>query len=327
MNYSAFFDLEGPLSPQDNAYEVLGLADNGHRVFEVISRYDDVLTLEGRRDYEPGDTLKLIVPFLIYHGIMERDIRRVSRRAKIVDGVKEVISELKKRDWRVRIISTSYEQHAHNIGRNVGVSPEDIACTRFPLDEYNATISGKDLSLVGELEKQIIRDFSGHKEAEIVKRLDDFFFERLPKTPLGKIFGDIMVIGGQRKVEAMLNFIRKDGAKISRCMAIGDSITDYKMLKNISDGGGLAIAFNGNEYSIPYADIGIASEDMRPLLTFADAFAKGGSNSGRALARRMENGNPTIKCLANADEEKLRDAITLHGQYREKVRGEAGKLG
>jgi len=58
-----FFDLEGPLSPQDNAYEVMGLIPDGHRLFEVISRYDDLLTLEGREDYEPGDTLRLIVPW------------------------------------------------------------------------------------------------------------------------------------------------------------------------------------------------------------------------------------------------------------------------
>jgi energy-converting hydrogenase A subunit R len=327
LNYSAFFDLEGPLSPQDNAYEVLALADNGRRVFEVLSRYDDVLTLEGRRDYEPGDTLKLIVPFLIYHGITERDIRRVSGRAKIVGEAREVIAELKERDWRVRIISTSYEQHAHNIGSKVGVSPENIACTRFPLDKYRASIDERDLSLIEEMEKGIIRDFSGLKEAEMVKRLDDFFFEQLPKTTLGKVFGDITVIGGQRKVEAMLDFIRRDEARIRGSMAIGDSITDYKMLRTVSDGGGLAIAFNGNEYSIPYADIGIASEDLGPLLTFADAFAKGGSSSARALARRMEKGNPTISYLANADEEKLGDVIKIHGEYRKKVRGEAGKLG
>ena len=64
-----FFDLEGPISPQDNAYEVLGLAKDGERVFEVISKYDDILTLEGREGYEPGDTLKLIVPFLLWNKI------------------------------------------------------------------------------------------------------------------------------------------------------------------------------------------------------------------------------------------------------------------
>ena len=64
MNYICF-DLEGPLSPQDNAYELMKLFPNGDRIFEVISRYDDLLALEGKEDYEPGDTLSLIVPFLV----------------------------------------------------------------------------------------------------------------------------------------------------------------------------------------------------------------------------------------------------------------------
>ena len=50
------FDLEGPLAPQDNAYDLMKLFPNGDKIFEVISKYDDLLTLEGRENYEPGDT-------------------------------------------------------------------------------------------------------------------------------------------------------------------------------------------------------------------------------------------------------------------------------
>ena len=75
------FDLEGPLSPQDNAYELMKLFPNGDRVFEVISRYDDLLTLEEREDYEPGDTLALIVPFLILHDISGDNIAELAGKA------------------------------------------------------------------------------------------------------------------------------------------------------------------------------------------------------------------------------------------------------
>ena len=72
------FDLEGPLSPQDNAYELMKLFPGGDKIFEVVSRYDDLLTLEERADYEPGDTLALIVPFLILHDISEAYIQLFS---------------------------------------------------------------------------------------------------------------------------------------------------------------------------------------------------------------------------------------------------------
>ena len=69
MSRVVFFDLEGPISTQDNAYEVLGLVPNGHKIFEVISKYDDILALENRPNYEAGDTLSLIAPFLVAHRI------------------------------------------------------------------------------------------------------------------------------------------------------------------------------------------------------------------------------------------------------------------
>ena len=107
------FDLEGPLSPQDNAYELMKLFPQGDRIFELISRYDDLLTLEERPNYEPGDTLALIVPFLLYHRMSEEDIRRLAQRAKLVDGASELIFGLHFRRWRVFCISTTYEQSWH----------------------------------------------------------------------------------------------------------------------------------------------------------------------------------------------------------------------
>ena len=133
------FDLEGPLSPQDNAYDVLALAENGHKIFEVISRYDDILTLESREDYEPGDTLKLIVPFLIYRGISENEIREVSSRAKIVSGVKEIIPALKEEGWNVYVISTSYQQHAYNICEQIGISREMLRVRVLSLKDIGKT--------------------------------------------------------------------------------------------------------------------------------------------------------------------------------------------
>ena len=86
------FDLEGPLSPQDNAYELMKLFPNGDRIFKVISRYDDLLTLEEKEDYEPGDTLALIVPFLILHNITENDIASLAVKATFTSGAIDLIS-------------------------------------------------------------------------------------------------------------------------------------------------------------------------------------------------------------------------------------------
>jgi len=195
MAWIICFDLEGPLSPQDNAYEVMGLIEGGHRIFEVLSRYDDILTLEKRQGYEPGDTLSLIVPFLLYHGITEEDIKRVSATAKIVDGVKETIDTLRKTGWDPYIISTSYEPHALSIAAKIGIPRHKIHCTKLPLEKMRKEAEDSASALITEAEKDILNalypDLSNN--AKIKERLDRFFWEDLPKTPIGKAMKEIKV--------------------------------------------------------------------------------------------------------------------------------------
>jgi energy-converting hydrogenase A subunit R len=347
------FDLEGPLSPQDNAYEVLGLVKDGEKIFEVISKYDDVLTLEGRKGYEPGDTLKLIVPFLIYHNITEEAIKKVSSRAKIVDGAGEVVSKLKAEGWRVYIISTSYQQHAFNIARQIGVVGENIACTKMPLDAYVSKLRNEDFTLIEEAEGKILNELYPEMDEErIVEVLDEFFFDRLLKTRLGEIFNEVTVIGGQRKVDAMLKFADSDGVDLSQVIPVGDSITDYKMLKTVREAGGVAVVFNGNEYAVPYANVALATTDQRFLLAITSAFSRGGKEDVFDTVKQIEGSendldvimdalpedvrksiastdfiSPVFNYMEGAGKSKIKDIIDTHKRFRTLVRGEAGKLG
>ena len=64
------FDLEGSLSPQDNAYELMKLLPNGDRIFEVISRYDSMLGNTKK------DTIELLLNSLTYIIRKEIHIRK-----------------------------------------------------------------------------------------------------------------------------------------------------------------------------------------------------------------------------------------------------------
>ena len=58
-------DCEGPISKNDNAYEITQqVISDGDKFFTQISRYDDVQAdILKRQGYKAGDTLKLILPF------------------------------------------------------------------------------------------------------------------------------------------------------------------------------------------------------------------------------------------------------------------------
>jgi energy-converting hydrogenase A subunit R len=272
------FDLEGPLSPQDNAYELMGCFDNGYRVFEAISRYDDILTLERRRNYEPGDTLSLIIPFLVYHGITEEDIEAVSRKAKIVDGVKELLARVKK-SWHAYMISTSYQQHAFNIAKQIGIPRNRVNATKLPLKEFYSKIDRKDLQLVASIEEKILKNLGTAPSAEL-KRVLDEFYRKANKTTLS-ILNSVRVVGGMRKMHAVKRILAGECKKPSEVVVVGDSITDFRMLEGVARNGGIAVVFNGNKYALRYGNIGLACSSMLPLSIILDAFAAGGAN--RAL--------------------------------------------
>jgi energy-converting hydrogenase A subunit R len=344
------FDLEGPLSPQDNAYEVLWGVEGGKEVFEVISRYDDLLTLEGRGGYEPGDTLKLILPFLLLHGIGERRIEEVSRRARLVPGARETILYLQARGWHVHIISTSYQQHAFSVGERLGVPRGEIASTPLPLDSLSGRLGEGDLAALSEMEEVIRRDLHPRMDDhEILRTLDPFFFGGEGRGQIREILREVRVVGGSRKVEALRRFAEKDGLPMERIVAVGDSITDFKMLRAVKEGRGLAVVFNGNEHALPDGDVGLASLDLRFLLAVTSPFPEGGREGALRVVRRLSGkGDPSLllealppdldplpslrplphfHCLGDLTEDGWKDVRALHGEFRARMRGEAARLG
>ncbi len=362
--FTAAFDLEGPLSPQDNAYEVMHSIKDGPALFEVLSRYDDYLAIRNRPNYEPGDTLQLIVPFMIVNGITEQDVRKASSRAQLVGGAIELIKWLKDEMWNVHIISTSYEQHAYNVASKLDVEREKVHCTRFPLDSLSDMLEEREITLIQEIQNQILSFYSHANDAEtstfggLATQLDEFFFEIAPRTRIKAIFDQITVVGGKRKVRALMSAIGV--GKQTDTAVIGDSITDYKMLQEIRRTGGISIAFNANSYALPYANIGMACADIRPLYLVLTAFREAGLKSAfdlatlwelecrefvrdprlvpkhalrPELARFFANASddtefPRLSVLDKRDKEQLQQIAVIHTKFRSLIRGqETAQLG
>ncbi|RLC94799.1 MAG: hypothetical protein DRI40_07050 [Chloroflexi bacterium] len=331
------FDLEGPLSSQDNAYEVMGLIPNGHKAFEVVSRYDDLLALEGREGYEPGDTLALILPFLIRHEITEESIEQVSKRAHIVTGAAELIGRLKKKGWDLYVVSTSYEQHALQVADRLGLASNNVVCTRFPLDALRRAVSGQDLALLKEAEEYIIERLyhenvgRGARDRLIKPYLDDFYWRRLPETAIGAPNRRIEVVGGRRKVWAIERIARQHETYLREVVFVGDSITDAQAAKVIEAAGGLSIAFNGNAYIVPYATVGVASTDLVHLEVVLDEWRNSGREGVKrkieAMPRPEADSGPFYDWLVGKKGRPLSRVLAVHRTVRALVRGEAAKLG
>jgi len=306
------------------------LFPHGDRVFEVISRYDDLLTLEEREDYEPGDTLALIVPFLVLHNISEDNIASLATAANLTGGAAKLISWLQYKIWRVFCITTTYEQYAMHLTHRLGIFTHNVACTSFPLDKLRGTLSKEDYQLLQEAEKDILTMRPVADDDRIKQSLDYFFWEKLPATNLGAVIKQVKPVGGRRKVAALNRFADIYAQPLSNWVVVGDSITDFRMLQTVEEAGGLAIAFNANEYALPYATMSLASTSINDLTEVLEIWPKGHRDKVEKIVKQKEKIGGTedrgyFHWLSGRKD--IDNVIEVHKRIRRLVREEAGKLG
>ena len=328
MNYICF-DLEGPLSPQDNAYDLMKLFPGGDKIFEIISRYDDILTIEKKENYEPGDTLALIIPFLACHSINEQNVISFASKATLTGGAGDLISYLKERGWTVFCISTSYKPYALTITGRLGISADNTACTEFPVEQLSKNFTDSDFQPVKELEIKI-KDCSNLNDKWIKENLDHFYWQQLTQTKFGNVLDLVKPVGGQKKVNALVKFSDRENVPLSDFVAVGDSITDYKMLQTVNGQNGLAIAFNGNAFVLPYATIGLASLnifDLKPLLDIWQDQGRAGAMNW-VLNYKSDSSDSNRNNFKWLDGKKdINEYLQIHRNMRKLVREDAAKLG
>ncbi|MBI2865949.1 MAG: hypothetical protein HYX99_01125 [Chloroflexi bacterium] len=324
-----FFDMEGPLTPQDNAYEIMGLWPGGRQVFEAISRYDDLLTLEGRPGYEPGDTLSLIVPFLICHGVTSDVIRSLGEKAPLIAGAPALVENLAQRGWQVHAVTTSYAPFACAVAQRVGIDRSQVASTSLPIERLGRWFPEGERLRVAQLEVELVASPRGD-DGWLQERLDRFFWQESAHSPLGHILRAVRPIGGSRKVVAVKAYCLAQGKGMGQVVAVGDSITDARLLESVDRAGGLAIAFNANEYSLPWATVGLASTRLDDLLPLLEAWGAGGRPQARAWVEaqgKLPHTDDRADYRWLGGRPPAPEVLALHQRLRRQVRQAAAALG
>lgn len=329
-----FFDLEGPLTPMDHAYEAAGLFPSGKEIFAHLSSYVGHAVQNGDT-YQAGETLALLVPFLLRHGITDEQLIEISRQSILVNGSGMVVNRLTQDGASSYIISTSYEHHAKTIGSRLGIPQEKILCT--PLRLSALSLNRYDGEFIHWAEAHIIE--LKDDPVKLRSYLDKLFLQNLPESGYGNPLERTPVVGGKIKAEIVKTISDELDVPLSRVIAVGDSITDAEMLKAVREEGGLAVAFNANEYVLREANVALATPDMRYLLPLIYNFWPEGLEGVRRFIQRREQisgprkeGSPTAELSGIGNFHFLEEGVDLgpiikiHAEARGLVRGEAGKL-
>lgn len=333
-------DCEGPLSVNDNAFELSGkYIDDGEKFFQIVSRYDDILADEIKRPgYNAGGTLKLILPFLKAYGATNEDITRFSEETiLLVPGARDTL-QFVYCTMPSFIVSTSYQQYIQALCNLTGFPFENTYSTLLDMDKYSLT--PREETRLMELREDVLNDQS-------FENLEKIFWELIPQMSIGKIIEDVDPVGGEGKKETVKDIMERFQFQASDLMYVGDSITDVQPLRYALEKGGLSVAFNGNGYAIDETKIAIMADNTLPISILADLFNKGGREEviefvnqfkeepqralydypvDSQLARKYPKmSNIQMSIVDDENREKIKEESL---KYRKNVRGESiGGLG
>jgi energy-converting hydrogenase A subunit R len=351
-------DCEGPISKNDNAFEVTAqFIPNGDKLFTVISRYDDVLAyVLKRKGYKAGDTLKLILPFLKAHNVTDKKMRKFSAQSLVlIPKAKEMLRHIRRLAYAF-IVSTSYEHYVETLCEAVNFPYRNVYCTRLRIDKYNVTENER--KLLKELAKEIVQmpiiEIPPHAESledfpveyrKAILRLDEIFWEEIANMESGRFLSEVNPLGGLEKAEAVQEAVVRVGAKLEDVMYVGDSITDVEAFKLVKENGGLAVSFNGNKYAVENAEVAVLANHCMATAAIAEIFSRFGKKQTLSIVGRwsletlkhaqisqtliksfLDLGElPKVKIITKENIEVLAKESS---EFRKRVRGETiGRLG
>lgn len=258
-------DCEGPLTLNDNAYELADhFIDDGGELFKILSLYDDYLAdIVKKENYKAGNTLKLILPFFLKDGITNDDMVEFSRNNIFILRDSKDLLDYIKETMNHYIVSTSYGQYIEALSDYMD----------FPFENTFYTKVDIDIPIL-DSEKELIEDFKNQilKNPEDYELFDRIFFEEMPKMSFYDSIGDVEVVGGEGKKIAIEEIISDRNIDQNQIFYIGDSITDVEPLEFARNNNGISVSFNGNKYSIRAAEIAIISESAIASLLIANVF-------------------------------------------------------
>ncbi len=353
-------DCEGPISKNDNAFELMEhFVPEGDKLFTRISKYDDVLADALKKPgYNAGDSLKLILPFLKAHDVTDLQMRRFSaENILLIAKSKETLAQIRSKTDAF-IISTSYQHYIEALCEFLGFPFEKTFCTQLSLDRYE--LSEKEKARLKEMAREItqtpivsippsaksLKDFS-EQDQKTICRLDEIFWNEISHMKIGEIFSEVTPIGGRQKAEAVKAAVKRSHASLADVMYVGDSITDVEAFRLVRENDGLTVSFNGNEYAIRNAEIAVLSENSTVTAVIFDLFSRIGKQE---TLRVLENRNVETTQQKTVNKPHLERLLSLYSgalpktqiatprnmemlikessEFRKKVRGEAvGRLG
>ncbi len=285
-------DLEGPVTRNRNTLELCEhYIEGGGRFFAQLGRYDRVLAeVIHRPGFKAGDRIRLVLPFLKAHGASDHNVLEFSRESLSVlpgaDKTMRYVQEI----MACFMVSSAYEHYVSAACEKVEFPFDNSFSTRISLDA--AKMDDWEARTLRNLAKEVVAlpmleipasarsigSFSPRDQGTI-QRLDEIFWSEATDLPSFRLVMETSPVGIEEKAGAVMDVCKKTGVGVEDTMYVGDGTTDSQALRLVRKGGGLALAFNGNQEAVREADVAVMSGNTVVTSVLAEAFYKAGKDS------------------------------------------------
>jgi energy-converting hydrogenase A subunit R len=275
----------GFISANNNARRMCArLIRNGGHVFDVISRYDDIMTYYLRRENDHfGSTMKMILPFLNAFGATDHWAYEFSKEdLEIFPGADRAMRYA----WSLLpayINTCSYEHHMMAVCDAIGFPISNVSCTQASFDSVSISkAEARELKNVAgaiseiKLPDNLFSENDGalleDEDVSVIEVLDSFFLERLPEMDLAESLKPVEVMGQNEKTYVLLEVRRRTDIEFSDTVYIGGDSTDGQAMDLVRDNSGLSVSFNGDERAVRSSNIAVIGNDATAVAVLTSEF-------------------------------------------------------
>lgn len=309
-------------------------ADNGDRLYDLISRYDDILAyVLNRSDGRSGNTVRFIAPFLKAFGITDHAaMEYCSRNLKIMPEAGKVMRHMQD-TLPVFVSTSSYEHNVLSICSELGIPRTLVDCTDVSFDGHEMT--RQDARAIREMANRITglrmprqEYVSGipvrlqRDEAEMVTVLDKIFNEKLKDLPASGMMRQFRSVGANEKAYFLIDLRKRTNVDFDGTAFIGGDVTDVHALEMIRERSGLAVSFNGCDLAVRKSNIAVMSRDCTVAAVLAQEFYSKGigavfdlvENWDREALKRKDFSDPHLMSSMLASNPKTLPEVHIIGR-------------
>ncbi|MCQ2079584.1 MAG: hypothetical protein MJZ38_06000 [archaeon] len=268
-------EAQGFLTPSNTIRDLaVEFIENGGKVYDLIDRYDNVVTYVLNRDNlgNDSDSSKLIAPFLKASGASDYTVQKFySERLPLLPGAKDVM-EYFLNTQPTFVDSRMYYHAALALCEKLNIPPEMVTSTNLELDpvELPYRTRMEVQAMAREISKLKISKTKyelnvpiglDDDEVAMINTLDDIFLKRLQKNECMEILQTMSTIGPNEKAYGLLDIRKNTQVDLDGTVYIGGELIDFQVMDLVKDGNGLSMSFNGTEFAVHGCNVAVLSED------------------------------------------------------------------